>query len=246
MSVAIVTGGSKGLGRALAEGLVRQGWSVVIDGRDPVALEEAVARIAEAIPADAKGVEVTGVPGDITDSEHRLSLVAAAFDAGQGLDLLVNNAGTLGASPLPSLADYPLDELRVAFEVNVVAPLGMMQVALPLLMSSPQPRIVNITSDAAVEAYEGWGGYGAGKAALDHVSAVLAAEFPSVRVWAVDPGDLRTDMHQAAFPGEDISDRPEPSTVVPAFIALIESDRPSGRYRANEIAATTAHVGVSS
>jgi NAD(P)-dependent dehydrogenase (short-subunit alcohol dehydrogenase family) len=183
--------------------------------------------------------EVSAIPGDITDAGHRAALVLAASDAG-GLDLLVNNAGTLGTSPLPMLADYPLDDLRIAFEVNVVAPLGMIQVALPLLLESSRPRIIDITSDAGVEAYEGWGGYGAGKAALDHLSAVLAAEVPGVTVWAVDPGDLRTDMHQAAFPGEDISDRPEPSSTVPAFLDLIESERPSGRYRAAELATSGA------
>ena len=151
------------------------------------------------------------------------------------MDLLINNAGTLGTSPLPSLGEYPLDDLRVAFEVNVVAPLGLTQAALPLLLQSARPRLLNITSDAAVEAYEGWGGYGAGKAALDHLGAVLAVEYPSLAVWSVDPGDLRTAMHQAAFPGEDISDRPDPVTVVPAFLDLIRSDRPSGRYRASQL-----------
>ena len=167
------------------------------------------------------------------------NLVGAAFDLG-GLDLVVNNAGTLGASPLPSLADYPLGDLRVAFEVNVVAPLGLVQEALPLLLDAPHPRVLNVTSDAAVEAYEGWGGYGAGKAALEHLGAVLAVEFPASTVWSVDPGDLRTAMHQAAFPGEDISDRPEPATVVPAFVDLIGSDRPSGRYRAADLLAAGA------
>ena len=236
MSTAIVTGASRGLGESLATGLVSAGWSVVIDGRDATTLEEAVARIgAHAAP----GARVIAVAGDITDDEHRHALTAAAFELG-GLDLLVNNAGTLGASPLPSLADYPLDELRVAFEVNVVAPLGLIQDALPLLLDSPHPRVVDITSDAGVEAYEGWGGYGAGKAALEHLGAVLAVEFPALTVWSVDPGDLRTVMHQAAFPGEDISDRPEPATVVPAFLDLIESDRPSGRYRASELVTSGA------
>jgi NAD(P)-dependent dehydrogenase (short-subunit alcohol dehydrogenase family) len=232
MSVAIVTGGSRGLGRALAEGLVRAGWSVVIDGRDAEAVAEAVTTLGALITGD--GLEVSGLAGDITDAEHRAELVRAADDAG-GLDLLINNAGTLGVSPLPLLADYPLDALRVAFEVNVVAPLGMVQAALPLLLTSTRPRVIDITSDAGVEAYEGWGGYGAGKAALDHLSAVLAAEQADLTVWAVDPGDLRTAMHQAAFPGEDISDRPEPASVVPAFLDLIHSDRPSGRYRASEL-----------
>jgi NAD(P)-dependent dehydrogenase (short-subunit alcohol dehydrogenase family) len=231
MSVAIVTGASRGLGQALAEGLAREGWSLVIDGRDPTALQAAAQRLE---PLLADGSAVRALAGDITDAAHRLDLAAAAAELG-GLDLLVNNAGTLGTSPLPSLGDYPLDDLRVAFEVNVVAPLGVTQVALPLLLASPRPRLLTITSDAAVEAYEGWGGYGAGKAAVDHISAVFAVEYPSVSVWAVDPGDLRTAMHQAAFPGEDISDRPDPETVVPAFLALIRSDRPSGRYRASEL-----------
>ena len=231
MSVAIVTGASRGLGEALATGLASSGWSVVIDGRDAAALDGAAARIrAQA----ASGTQVVAVAGDVTDAAHRSDLTGAAFDLG-GLDLVVNNAGTLGASPLPPLSDYPLGELRVAFEVNVVAPLGLIQDALPLLLDSPRPRLIDITSDAAVEPYHGWGGYGAGKAALDQLSAVLAAELPALRVWSVDPGDLRTAMHQAAFPGEDISDRPEPASVVPAFLDLIESDRPSGRYRAAEL-----------
>ena len=236
MSVAIVTGASRGLGQALATGLVQAGWSVVIDGRDRSTLNASADRMRAVA---TEGARVVAVPGDITDAEHRHALTDAAVALG-GLDLLVNNAGTLGTSPLPSLADYPLDELRVAFEVNVVAPLGLVQDVLPFLLDSPRPRLIDITSDAGVEAYEGWGGYGAGKAALDHLGAVLAVEFPSLTVWSVDPGDLRTVMHQAAFPGEDISDRPEPSTVVPAFLDLIESNRPSGRYRAGELLSTGA------
>jgi NAD(P)-dependent dehydrogenase (short-subunit alcohol dehydrogenase family) len=234
MSVAIVTGASRGLGEALATGLARGGWSVVVDGRDPDTLDAAADRIRATAKA---GTSVITVVGDITDEDHRHELTAAAFELG-GLDLVVNNAGTLGTSPLPSLADYPLDDLRIAFEVNVVAPLALVQDTLPLLLDAPQPRVVNVTSDAAVEAYEGWGGYGAGKAALEHLGAVLAAEFPTLTVWSVDPGDLRTAMHQAAFPGEDISDRPEPSSVVPGFLELIGSDRPSGRYRVAELVPT--------
>ena len=234
MSVAIVTGASRGLGEALATGLVRSGWSVVIDGRDPTALESAAARIGARA---SEGVRVVALAGDVTDEDHRHDLVAAAFELG-GLDLLVNNAGTLGATPLPPLSDYPLGELRVAFEVNVIAPLALVQDALPLLLDAPHPRLVNITSDAAVEPYEGWGGYGSGKAALEQLSAVLAAELPPLTVWWLDPGDLRTAMHQAAFPGEDISDRPEPVSVVPAFLDLIGGDRPSGRYRAAELVTT--------
>ena len=236
MSVAIVTGASRGLGEALAAGLVRSGWSLVMDGRDQTTLHVAADRLRS---QTATGARIVAVVGDITDEEHRHALTAAAFELG-GLDLVVNNAGTLGTSPLPSLADYPLGDLRVAFEVNVVAPLGLLQDTLPLLLDSPRPRVINVTSDAGVEAYEGWGGYGAGKAALEHLGAVLAVEFPTLTVWSVDPGDLRTAMHQAAFPGEDISDRPEPSTVVPAFLELIGSDRPSGRFRAAELLSTGA------
>jgi len=236
MSVAIVTGASRGLGQALATGLAGAGWSLVVDGRDVTALCSA----ADVLRATATpGARIVAVAGDVTDADHRHDLVAEAFELG-GLDLVVNNAGTLGASPLPSLADYPLGDLRVAFEVNVVAPLGLMQDALPLLLDAPHPRVLNVTSDVAVEAYEGWGGYGAGKAALEHLGAVLAVEFPALTVWTVDPGDLRTAMHQAAFPGEDISDRPEPATVVPAFMELITGDRPSGRYRAAELASAGA------
>ena len=236
MSVAIVTGASRGLGQALAAGLARSGWSLVVDGRDPQTLTEAAEGIRAGAASEAR---VVAVAGDITDEDHRHALTAAAFALG-GLDLVVNNAGTLGTSPLPSLADYPLDDLRIAFEVNVVAPLGVVQDTLPLLLDAPHPRLLNVTSDAAVEVYEGWGGYGAGKAALEHLGAVLAAEFPTLTVWSVDPGDLRTAMHQAAFPGEDISDRPEPSTAVPAFLELIDSTRPSGRYRAAELLSTGA------
>ena len=236
MSVAIVTGASRGLGEALATGLARSGWSLVVDGRDPLTLTEAADRIRAGAASEAR---VVAIAGDITEEDHRHALTAAAFALG-GLDLVVNNAGTLGTSPLPSLADYPLDDLRIAFEVNVVAPLGVVQDTLPLLLDAPHPRLLNVTSDAAVEVYEGWGGYGAGKAALEHLGAVLAAEFPALTVWSVDPGDLRTAMHQAAFPGEDISDRPEPSTAVPGFLELIDSTRPSGRYRAAELLSTGA------
>jgi NAD(P)-dependent dehydrogenase (short-subunit alcohol dehydrogenase family) len=236
MSVAIVTGASRGLGEALATGLARGGWSVVVDGRDPDTLDAAADRIRATAKA---GTSVITVVGDITDEDHRHELTAAAFELG-GLDLVVNNAGTLGTSPLPTLADYPLDDLRIAFEVNVVAPLALLQDTLPLLLDAPQPRVINVTSDAAVESYEGWGGYGAGKAALEHLGSVLAAEFPTLTVWSVDPGDLRTAMHQAAFPGEDISDRPEPASAVPGFLELVGSDRPSGRYRVAELIPTGA------
>ncbi|HEY3647122.1 MAG TPA: SDR family NAD(P)-dependent oxidoreductase [Streptosporangiaceae bacterium] len=222
MSTALITGASRGLGRALAAGLAHAGFDLVIDARDAAALDAAAGALR------ASGGTVTAVPGDVTDPAHRAALVEAC--AGR-FDLLVNNAGTLGASPLPALADYPADELRAAFEANVIAPIALTQLALPLLRASGG-AVLNITSDAAVEAYAGWGGYGAAKAALEQASNVLAAEELGVRVWWADPGDLRTDMHQLAFPGEDISDRPEPASVVPAFVRLVSERLPSGRYRA--------------
>ncbi|HET7522858.1 MAG TPA: SDR family oxidoreductase [Acidimicrobiales bacterium] len=230
MPVAIVTGASKGLGRALAAGLAHNGWSLVIDARHADDLRAAEGRIRAVLDPHAGLVAVTG---DVTDPAHRRQLVAAARELG-GLDLVVNNAGTLGPSPLPSLTDLPLPALRDALEANLVAPLALVQEAAEALDESPAPRVVNLTSDASVEAYPGWGGYGVTKAALDHLSAVLAAERPAWKVWAFDPGDMRTQMHQDAFPGEDISDRPEPESVVPALLALIGSERPSGRVRASE------------
>jgi NAD(P)-dependent dehydrogenase (short-subunit alcohol dehydrogenase family) len=221
---AMITGASRGLGRALAAGLAREGFDLIVDARDGAALDAAAGALR------AAGATVTAVAGDVTDPAHRTVLLAAAQAAGR-LDLLVNNAGTLGASPLPALADYPPDELRAAFEVNVIAPVALTQLALPLLRASGG-AVLNITSDAAVEAYAGWGGYGAAKAALEQASNVLAAEEVAIRVWWADPGDLRTDMHQQAFPGEDISDRPEPGWVVPAFVRLVTERLPSGRYRA--------------
>jgi NAD(P)-dependent dehydrogenase (short-subunit alcohol dehydrogenase family) len=222
--IALVTGASRGLGLALASALAREGYSLIIDARDGEALAKAAAEI---------GGTVTAIPGDVTDPAHRAALARAA-DAAGGLDLLVNNAGTLGASPLPSLADYPVDELRTAFEVNVIAPVALTQLLLPVLRVRGG-AVLNITSDAAVEAYAGWGGYGAAKAALEQASNVLAAEELTVRVWWADPGDLRTEMHQRAFPGEDISDRPLPSAVTPGFLRLIGERLPSGRYRAAEL-----------
>jgi NAD(P)-dependent dehydrogenase (short-subunit alcohol dehydrogenase family) len=222
--IALITGASRGLGRALADGLAREGYSLIIDARDAAALDAAAAAIR------AAGGTVTAIPGDVTDPGHRAALLRAAQRAGR-CDLLVNNAGTLGASPLPALADYPVDALRAALEANVVAPIALTQLLLPLLRAAGG-AVLNITSDAAVEAYAGWGGYGAAKAALEQASNVLAAEELTIRVWWADPGDLRTDMHQQAFPGEDISDRPLPDAVVPAFVRLVKQRLPSGRYRA--------------
>jgi NAD(P)-dependent dehydrogenase (short-subunit alcohol dehydrogenase family) len=232
--VTVITGASRGLGRALAVALAEDGHRLVIDGRDQTALRTTVA----SLPA---GAVVTALPGDITDPAHRRGLLLAAADLG-GPDLLINNAGTLGASPLPAMADYPLAALRDAFEVNVLAPLALTQLMLPALRAHGG-AVLCVTSDAAVEAYAGWGGYGAAKAALEQACAVLAAEEAVVRVWRVDPGDLRTDMHQQAFPGEDISDRPLPESVTPAFRRLIGERLPSGRYRASDLMPVLAHPG---
>ena len=228
---AVITGASRGLGLAVARGLAAAGWSLVIDARDSGALRAAAA----SLPA---GTAVTALPGDIADPAHRDALCRAAEDHG-GPDLLINNAGTLGASPLPAIADYPVAELRDLLEVNVVAPIALTQLLLPALRRRGG-AVLSITSDAAVEAYEGWGGYGAAKAALEQASNILAAEENVVRVWWVDPGDLRTRMHQQAFPGEDISDRPLPETVIPAFVRLITERMPSGRYRASELMSSGA------
>jgi NAD(P)-dependent dehydrogenase (short-subunit alcohol dehydrogenase family) len=227
--LAVVTGASRGLGRALISALNERGWRLVVDGRDGDRLSATVA----ALPRPEL---VTAVPGDVADPAHRAALTAAV---GLRLDLLVNNASELGPSPLPRLATLRPDDLERILAVNVVAPLALTAALLPALVSA-RGRIVNVSSDAAVEAYEGWGGYGASKAALDQLTAVLGVEHPEVRSYAVDPGDMATDMHQAAFPGEDISDRPAPESVVPGLLALVDGDLPNGRYRAAEILAAGA------
>jgi NAD(P)-dependent dehydrogenase (short-subunit alcohol dehydrogenase family) len=225
MPAGIVTGASRGLGLALARALAERGWRLVVDARDADALMRATAGLDG----------VVAIPGDVTDPAHRRALVEAAGDR---IDLLVNNASTLGPSPQPPLAGYPLTELRRVYEVNVLAPFALAQLALPRL--GPGAAIVNVTSDAGVEAYEGWGGYGSSKAALEQLTSILAAEQPELRVHAVDPGDMRTQMHQEAFPGEDISDRPPPEASVPGLLALIEGSLPSGRYRAAELGTVRA------
>jgi NAD(P)-dependent dehydrogenase (short-subunit alcohol dehydrogenase family) len=228
MPVAIITGASRGLGLALATGLADAGWRLVLDARSADALASAVDRLSgRRRRTAAGGSDPVGLAGDVTDPAHRAVLLAAADRLG-GVDLLVNNAGILGPSPQPALADYPLDALRSVYEVNVVAPLALTQLALPVLRAR-RGAVVTVSSDAAIEAYPGWGGYGSAKAAVELAGRVLAAEEPAVRVWVVDPGDLRTAMHQEAFPGEDISDRPLPETVVPAFLRLLATAPPSGR-----------------
>jgi NAD(P)-dependent dehydrogenase (short-subunit alcohol dehydrogenase family) len=231
MPVAIITGASEGFGRAVAMDLARDGWELIVDARHA----EPLAAAAEALTA--AGAAVHAIPGDVSDPDHRGALVATAETLGR-LDLLVNNASTLGPSPMPTLDHYPLDELEQVFHVNVVAPLALIQRALPQLKATGG-TIVNVTSDAAVEGYEGWGGYGSSKAALEQLTNVLAAEQPDLRIYRFDPGDMRTRMHQDAFPGEDISDRPEPETVVPAVRRLLWEAPPSGRYRAADLLVVT-------
>lgn len=222
MKTALITGASRGLGRALATALHRDGWTLVVDARTSTDLDTA---------ATSWTGPVQTVPGDITDPAHRADLLTAVGDR---LDLLVLNASTLGQAPLPPVASYDLGALRATLETNVVADVGLIQLALPALRRSGG-RILAITSDAAVEAYEGWSGYAASKAALEAVARVLAVEEPALRVYAVDPGDLRTQMHADAFPGEDISDRPEPETAVPGLLQLVYGEEPSGRYRAADL-----------
>ena len=224
MPHALITGGSQGFGRALLAALHDRGWTATTDARDAAALHAAV--------ADLPGVRA--VPGDVADPGHRAALLA---DVGRRLDLLVHNASTLGPSPLPPLTEHPLEVLRHVYEVDVVAPLALTRSALPALRRAATPTVVTLSSDAGVEAYPGWGGYGSAKAALDHLAAVLAVEHPELAVYAFDPGDMRTAMHQAAFPGEDISDRPEPATVVPALLRLLDRRPDSGRYRAADLLA---------
>lgn len=221
MTTALITGASRGLGLALTTHLSGRGWRVVVD-----------ARSADDLSAATAGLDgVTAVAGDVTEEHHRRDLVAATDGR---LDLLVLNASTLGQSPLPPLADYDLDRLRQTLEVNTVAPLRLVQLALPALHAA-HGTVVAISSDAAVEAYEGWGGYGASKAALDQIANVLATEEPDLRVYAVDPGDMRTQMHAEAYPGEDISDRPLPESVLPAFEPVLRGALPSGRYSAGSL-----------
>ena len=217
---ALVTGASRDLGLALARGLATHGWNLILTARDTERLRSVRDELATR-------THVAALAGDVTDPEHRGALVVLARGHG-GLDAVVNNAGALGPSPQPTLLEYPLDVLSNVFETNVIAPVGVLQAVRAEL--KPGARIINVTSDAAVNPYAGWGGYGSSKAALEQISAVLATENPSIKVYWVDPGDLRTDMHQAAFPGDDISDRPLPEVRVPAFITLLEGDLPSGRY----------------
>jgi len=222
---ALITGASRGLGLALARQLARDGWNLVIDARGAQALEAARAELATL-------TNVTAIPGDVTNAAHRQALLEVARASG-GLDALVNNASMLGPSPQPYLLEYPLDTLERVYLTNVIAPLALIQALQHQLKAGA--CVINITSDAGVEAYEGWGGYGSSKAALEQLSHILAAENTSWRVYWVDPGDMRTQMHQEAFPGEDISDRPLPEISVPGLLSLITGSHPSGRYAARAL-----------
>ncbi len=222
---ALITGASRGLGLALARSLAQKGWQLIINARSAEALELAWTELS-------RHTEVCALPGDVTDPRHRQALASTARKMG-GLNAVVNNASILGPSPQPKLLDYPLDTLEWVYQVNVLAPLALLQAVRAEL--KPDARIINVTSDAGVEAYSGWGGYGSSKAALEQLSAILAEENPQWRVYWVDPGDMRTQMHQAAFPGEDISDRALPEVSVPGFVELLEGDLPGGRYQAREL-----------
>ncbi len=232
MPTALITGGSAGLGRALVSALAADGWEVVTDGRDVARLADATRELSDRVHA---------LPGDVTDPAHREVLVRAVTDWGR-LDLLVNNASTLGPTPMPPVAALDPDGLDGAWLTNVLAPLALIHDLLPVLRTS-DGVLVNISSDAAVEHYAGWGAYAATKAALDHLTLTLAAENPGLAAYAVDPGDMRTAMHQAAFPGEDISDRPLPEDVVPALLALVRERPVAGRHRAADFARETRVAG---
>jgi len=235
MPTALITGASRGFGRALAQGLALRDWTLVVDARGREELDEAARELAAV-------TEVIALAGDVSDPAHRRELADAVARRG-GLDVLVNNASHLGPSPQPRLRDYPLEELERVYAVDVFAPLALCRLLLPLLEASDGGgAVVNLSSDAAVEAYPGWGGYGSAKAALDQWGAVLAAEHPGLRVYAFDPGDMRTAMHQQAFPGEDISDRPEPASVVPALLHLLGTRPASGRYRAGDLLLSLAEA----
>lgn len=223
---ALITGASRGLGLALARGLAGRGWNLILTSRDPERLRSVRDELAQI-------THVAALAGDVIDPKHREELAVLARGHA-GLDAIINNAGMLGPSPQPQLLEYPLEALVEVFLANVLAPLAVIQELQDEL--KPAARIVNVTSDAGVTAYPGWGGYGASKAALEQLSSVLAVENADLRVYWVDPGDMRTDMHQAAYPGEDISDRPLPESKVPGFIAILEGDLPSGRYVASDVA----------
>lgn len=223
---ALITGASRGLGLAIATALAHEGWQLLLNGRNPKALLQAQNKLSALTKVEA-------ISGDVMDEIHLIQFPQRIAQFGQ-IDLVINNASTIGPSPQPKLLDYPIETIHQIFHTNVIAPLSLLQKIREYL--SQKAIIINVSSDAAVEAYEGWGGYGASKAALDHLTAILAVEQPDWRVYAVDPGDMQTQMHQEAFPNEDISDRPLPEEVaVPALLHLIKVQRKSGRYQAQEL-----------
>jgi NAD(P)-dependent dehydrogenase (short-subunit alcohol dehydrogenase family) len=232
MPIALITGGTRGLGRALVDHLTDESWTVVFDARRTADVDATVAALQDGRPGTA-----IGVPGDVSDPAHRNDLLESIGD--RELDLLVNNAGSLGPTPLPGMIDLDVDAFADLLTVNSIAPLALFR-AVHERLQRAQGAVVNITSDAAVEPYAGWGGYGASKAALDHVSKVLAVEHPDLAIYSFDPGDMRTDMHQAAFSGEDISDRPTPERVIPGLMRLVERRPPSGRFTIGDLAARPA------
>lgn len=235
MPTALITGASAGLGRALTSSLHRRGWDVIATGRR----EEPLAAVGAAL-----GHGLHTVPGDITDPGHRDALADQVRERGH-LDLLVHNASTIGTSPQPAIAQLTPQVLEDIWQTNVAAPLALTRALLPALRSS-RAIVLSISSDAAVEHYEGWGGYAASKAALDHLTLTLGGEEPELVTYAVDPGDMRTKLHQQAFPGEDISDRPEPESVVPGLLQLIRTRPANGRYRAADFTPTGATAATSS
>ena len=213
--VSLITGASRGLGKTLAHFLAAQGHDLILTARGTAALHNIAAELTHF------GGQVIVLPGDVADAAHRQRLAEAVHTLGR-LDLLVNNASWLGPSPQPVLVDYALETLEQVLAVNLLAPLGLIQATLPWLQAA-QGLVINISSDAAVGGYAGWGGYGASKAALDLMSRTLAAELQSsgIAVVSIDPGDMRTQMHQAAFPDENISDRPLPEATLPFWAWLL-------------------------
>jgi len=227
VATALVTGASAGLGLALSSALAQRGYRLVIDAREGGRLEAA----RQALSAHT---EVTAILGDIGEGSHQGALTNAVATLGE-LNVLVHNASTLGPTPLRPMHELAAHELAAILAVNTVAPNELTRRLLPWLTVA-HATVVAISSDAATHAYQTWGGYGASKAALDHLVGTWTVEHPDISWYAVDPGDMRTDMQQAAFPGEDISDRPLPEAVVPAFLRLLQERRPpSGRYQAREL-----------